>query len=58
LRFAAGRQLRFESFFNGLKGTGDNHFSLVSAILAGADLLECFLASCYGHFRLPPIYLK
>ncbi|MGD9241199.1 MAG: hypothetical protein PVG69_14300 [Desulfobacterales bacterium] len=42
-------------FFIGFQGTGDNHFSLIAAILTGADLLECFLGGIHVcHIHRPP----
>jgi hypothetical protein len=53
LWFAARCDSHFGSVFNGLEGTGDDHFSLVSAVLASADLLERFLGDGFRHFQSP-----
>jgi hypothetical protein len=41
-------------FFDGFKGTGDNHFSLIAAFFAGTYLSECFLGGLFCHLLFSP----
>jgi len=42
-------------FFDGFKGTGDNHLSLIAAIFTGTYLAEFFLTGFCGHLPDPPL---
>jgi hypothetical protein len=47
------RMIRYVGLLIGCKGTGDNHFSLISAFFAGTDLFKRFFWCCFGHFHSP-----
>jgi hypothetical protein len=48
------RGLFLEIVFDGFKGTGDNHLSLIAAFFAGTHLAECFPGSLLCHLLVSP----